>query len=201
MIEGKPHACIALCHRFLKLRDQGEPYTSTPQFGSPLIRIKSMPDTPLSRLPRLSRRYSGSPESSIAGPACFGLSQLSQLSSHISTTEPKRAEDLKENAALRIPSKGPKRSNFIEFYKKSKTQLPLPWSWEPGLSSLSPLSSHISTGKRRLRRLLALVAHLAHFCQTIGHAGGLCDDCPTRQTIRTHPFLQSQPPCLRWQLL
>jgi hypothetical protein len=139
VIEGKPHACIALCHRFLKLRDQGEPYTSTPQFGSPLIRIKSMPDTPLSRLPRLSRRYSGSPESSIAGPACFGLSQLSQLSSHISTTEPKRAEDLKENAALRIPSKGPKRSNFIEFYKNRRLNSLCHGRGNPDLVSLVSL--------------------------------------------------------------
>ncbi len=60
MIEGKPQACIALLPLWLKLRDLAERYTSTAQFGSPLIRIKSMPDTPLSRLPRLSRRFSGS---------------------------------------------------------------------------------------------------------------------------------------------
>jgi hypothetical protein len=54
VIEGKPQACIALLPLWLKLRDLAERYTSTAQFGSPLIRIKSMPDTPL------SRRFSGS---------------------------------------------------------------------------------------------------------------------------------------------
>jgi hypothetical protein len=46
VIEGKPQACIALLPLWLKLRDLAERYTSTAQFGSPLIRIKSMPDTP-----------------------------------------------------------------------------------------------------------------------------------------------------------
>jgi hypothetical protein len=81
--------------------------------GSPLIRIKSTPDTPLSHIFR-------EPQSPIAGPACPGLSSLSSLSSHISTGEPKREEDLKEEAALPIPPKGQKRSNFIEFYKNRR---------------------------------------------------------------------------------
>ena len=45
------------------------------------------------------------PESLIAGPACFGLSQLR---SHISTTEPKPAEDLKETQRCEYPRKAQK---------------------------------------------------------------------------------------------
>ena len=66
-----------------------------------------MPDIPLSHIFR-------EPESPIAGPAYSGLSSLSSLSSHISTGEPKREEDLKEEAALPIP---PKRAKTIEFYR------------------------------------------------------------------------------------
>src|ERR1700722_10119002 len=81
-----------------------------------------------------------------------------------------------------------KRPKTIEFYRilqKSKIQLPLPWSWEPGLSSLtslSSLSSHISTGKRRPRRLLALIALLAHFSQKIRQAE---DDTTIAQVRRS----------------
>src|SRR5277367_6368475 len=120
VIEGKPQACIALLPLCLKLRDLAERYTSTAQFGSPLIKDKERARHPLITLITLITLIFPGPESSIVGPACFGLSSLSSLSSHISTTEPKRAEDLKENAALRIPSKGAKRSNFIEFYKNRR---------------------------------------------------------------------------------
>jgi hypothetical protein len=114
VIEGKPQACLALLSLFLKLHDQAEPYTST-KHSAALNKDKKHARHPL--ITHIFRK----PESSIAGPACFGLSSLSSLSSHISTTEPKRAEDLKETAALRIPSKGPKGSNFIEFYENRNT--------------------------------------------------------------------------------
>jgi len=57
-------------------------------------------------------------ESPIAGLSSLPrLSSLSSLSSHISAPGPKRREDLKENAALPMPPKRQKGSNFIEFYK------------------------------------------------------------------------------------
>jgi hypothetical protein len=93
VIEGKPQACLALLSLFLKLHDQAEPYTST-KHSAALNKDKKHARHPL--ITHIFRK----PESSIAGPACFGLSSLSSLSSHISTTEPKRAEDLKETAAL-----------------------------------------------------------------------------------------------------
>ena len=76
--------------------------------------------TPLTTHTTLITHILREPESPIAGPARYGLSSLSSLSSHISTTEPKRGEHLKENAALPMPPKGQKRSNFIEFYKNRK---------------------------------------------------------------------------------
>src|ERR1700722_1406059 len=83
-------------------------------------------------------------------------------------TKTGRGSKRKRSAANTL--KRPKTVEFYRILQKSKTQLPLPWSWEPGLSSLTSLSSHISTGKRRPRRLLALIALLAHFSQKIRQA-------------------------------
>ena len=86
---------------------------SITQFSGPLIRIKSVPDTPLSRL---SRTFSGSLNRR-------WQAQLVQTYFAYFVhfyKGPKQGEDLKENAALPMPPKGPKASNFIEFYKNRR---------------------------------------------------------------------------------
>ena len=60
-----------------------------------------MPDPLIAHIAQTFREL----EPPIAGPAGSGLSSLS---SHISTTGPKRGEDLKEIAALPMPQKAKK---------------------------------------------------------------------------------------------
>jgi hypothetical protein len=74
--------------------------------------------TPPYRAYRAYHAYFPALESPIAGLS--SLPRLSSLSSHISTSGPKRGEDLKENEALPMAPKGQKGSNFIEFYKNRR---------------------------------------------------------------------------------
>ncbi len=73
MIEGKPQACIALLPLWLKLRDLAEPYVDR-TVRQPLNKDKEHARHPLIALTALIAQVFREPESSIAGPACFGLS-------------------------------------------------------------------------------------------------------------------------------
>ena len=79
-----------------------------------------MPDTPLPRLSRLSRIFFREPESPSHAQLAPDLVRLVRFLRTFLQRNQKQGEHLKEHAALPMPPKGQKGSNFIEFYKNRK---------------------------------------------------------------------------------
>ncbi len=79
-----------------------------------------MPDTPLPRLSRLSRNFSGSLNRRSQAQLARDLVRLVRFLRTFLQRDQKPGEHLKEDAALPMSPKGQKGSNFIEFYKNRK---------------------------------------------------------------------------------